>query len=119
MIEKLQRLFRQYRDLSEVATLSERDLADLGVSRDQAMQLAALPDDVPGRVTAMGRIFGLSEAELTRDRAVWTELLAVCQSCRELKSCRRLLDRADAAAPADAGFCPNWTQFAEFDRAPV
>jgi hypothetical protein len=117
MLERLRRMFEHYRDLTEVSSLSDRELADLGVSRDQALQLAALPDDVPGRVAAMGRIFGISETDLTRDRAVWQELLAVCQSCRELRSCRRLMERADTAAPADAGFCPNWTQFAEFDRA--
>ena len=116
MLERLRRLFETRRDLAEVAMLSDRELTDLGVSRDQAMQLAALPDDVPGRVAAMGRIFGLSEAELTRDRAQWTGLLTVCQSCRELRACRKLLDRADSASPADAGFCPNWTEFAEFDR---
>ena len=119
MLELLQRLVSRHRDLSEVAQLNARELADLGVTRDQAMQLAALPDDVPGRIAAMGRIFGLTEAELSRDRAVWAELLAVCHACRELKACRHLLDRADAAAPADAGFCPNWTQFAELERGPA
>lgn len=117
MLERLRRLFTQYRDLSEVAALSERELIDLGVTRDQALQLAALPDDVPGRVAAMGRIFGLSEADLSRDRAVWSEMLTVCQSCRELPRCRKLLDQGQIAAPADAGFCPNWSQFAEVERA--
>ena len=112
-MERIRRLFERHRDLTEVAELSDRELADLGVSRDQAVQLAALPDDVAGRISAMGRIFGLSEAELNRDRAVWLELLAVCNSCRELRACRRLLSRADAATPEDAAFCPNWKQFSK------
>lgn len=118
MLERLRQLLQRHRDLAEVAALSDHELADLGVSRDQAEQLAALPDDISGRITAMGRIFGLSESDLLRDRAVWQELLAVCHSCRELRACRRLLDHADTASPGDAGFCPNWEQFAELDRAP-
>lgn len=118
MLDRLRKMFEQYRDLSEVAGLSDRDLADLGVSRDQARQLAALPDAVPERIAAMGRIFGLSEADLHRDRAIWQEMLAVCQNCRELRACRKLLDQAQTAVPGDAGFCPNWVQFAELERAP-
>jgi hypothetical protein len=116
MLERLRRMFEHYRDLAEVSALSDRDLMDLGVSRDQAMQLASLPDDVPGRVAAMGKIFGIPEDDLHRDRATWQELLAVCHQCRELRACRSLMDRAETATPGDVGFCPNWTQFAEFER---
>ena len=105
-------LLARQRKLSEIARLSDRDLADLGVSRDQAERLAALPDDVPGRVLAMARIFDLTEADLTRDRGAWDEVLTTCHACRELAACRRLLARGDRADPTEAAFCPNAAVFA-------
>lgn len=103
----LQQLLKRYRDLSVIAELSERELADIGVSREQALHLAAMPRDVPGRITAMARIFGIAEEALQRDRAAWMEMLEVCDGCRELPACRRLLMLGDFATPEEAGFCPN------------
>jgi len=116
MLEKLHRLLTYYRNLAEVESLGDRELADLGVSRDQARALAALPDDVPGRVAAMGRIFGISEAELTAQRHIWQELLSVCHQCRELPACRALMDTG-TGTPDEAGFCPNRHEFADLRHA--
>ncbi|MFN3953692.1 MAG: DUF1127 domain-containing protein [Pararhodobacter sp.] len=110
MFNRIRRFFELARDADAVASLSERELADLGVSRDQALNLVSLTHDVPGRVAAMGRIFGLSEMELTRDRVVWRELLETCHHCRALPACRRLLGRhpgGEDARREAAGFCPN------------
>ena len=111
MRNHIRRLLQRYRDLAAIAELSERDLADLGVSREQAMHLAALPKDVESRVTAMARIFGVPQEELQRDRAEWLELLEICDTCKELPACRRLLMLGDFASPEDAGFCPNRASF--------
>jgi len=112
MLDRVRRFLARAADARAVAALSARDLADLGVSRDQAMNLVSLPDDVPGRIAAMGRIFGLTEAELMRDRGAWEELLMTCNACRELGACRRLLADADTATPTQAAFCPNSGRFA-------
>ena len=103
----VQRFISRYRDLEAVAALSERELADMGLSREQAMHLASLPRDVPERVAAMARIFGVTEAELQRDRNEWLELLEVCDGCHELPACRRLMMLGDFATPGETGFCPN------------
>lgn len=112
MLDRFRRFLARAADLRAVADLSDRELADLGVSRDQALNFVTLPDDVPGRIAAMGRIFGLTEADLTRDRGEWEQLLMTCNSCRELGACRRLLADADLATPTQAAFCPNSGRFA-------
>lgn len=114
MFNRIRRFFELARDADAVAALSERELADLGVSRDQALNLVSLPPDVPGRVAAMGRIFGLSEQELTRDRVAWRELLETCHHCRALPACRRFLGQrpgGEGARHEAAGFCPNRASF--------
>jgi hypothetical protein len=112
MFERIRRLWARAADLDAVAALSDRDLADLGLSRDQALNLVRLPDDVPGRVAAMGAIFGLTEAELARDRGLWEDLLVTCNGCSHTVACRHLLELGEMAQPAHAGFCPNAGRFA-------
>jgi hypothetical protein len=118
MFDRIRRLWARAADVEAIGALSDHDLADLGLSRDQALNLVRLPDDVPGRVAAMGAIFGLTEEELTRDRGQWEELLMTCSSCREGAACRHFLDLGDRADPADAGFCPNAGTFAFEVRVP-
>jgi hypothetical protein len=117
MFERIRRLWARAADEDAIIALSDRDLADLGLSRDQALNLVRLPDDVPGRVAAMGAIFGLSEDELIRDRDQWEELLVTCNQCRETVACRHLLEVGDMATPTQAGFCPNAGRFAFEARA--
>lgn len=112
MIERLRSIAKRHRDLRELSGLSDRDLADLGVSRDQARALAALPDDVPGRVAAMGRVFGVDEAVLHANRDGWNEMLETCAHCGALPACRRLMAENHKSATAAAGFCPNAPEFA-------
>ena len=112
MMERFLTLFRRSRDRNDLMAMSDRELADLGVSRAQALELVNLPDDVPGRVAAMGRIFGLSEAELTANRDLWHGLLETCHHCAALPTCARFMASAEAE-PAKAGFCPNRAEFTE------
>jgi len=111
MIERFPEFFRRTRDQHELMGLSDRELADLGVTRAQALELAHLPEDVPGRVQAMGRIFGLSEAELADNRDLWHELLQSCRHCTHLPQCARFLASGEGT-PEQAGFCPNHDEFA-------
>lgn len=112
MMERFLMLFRRSRDRNELMALSDRELADLGVSRAQALELVNLPDDVPARVAAMGRLFGLGEAELTANRDLWHELLETCHHCAALPTCARFM-ASGAPEPANAGFCPNRAEFTE------
>lgn len=110
MIDRLRALFRRSRDLNDLNAMSDHELADLGVSRAQAMDLARLPDDVPGRVAAMARLFGLTEDQLSADRDVWHALVQTCNHCEQLPKCARFM-AAEASYAEDALFCPNRRAF--------
>ncbi|MBN8290736.1 hypothetical protein JI664_02045 [Rhodobacter sp. NTK016B] len=120
MIEGFLRMFRLSRDLHDIKAMSDADLADMGVTRTEALQLAALPDDVPARVTEMARLFGLTSSELMADRRVWHEVLGRCNGCTDLGTCHRFMAREDHDEPVDTAtltFCANRAAFDELAHA--
>lgn len=119
-MERFLRLFRLSRDVHEIDALSDRDLADLGVSRIEALQLASLPDDVPVRVREMATLFGIPSAELLADRRLWHELLHSCNQCADVALCHRLIARPEPEEPVDTAsltFCPNRATFERLSQA--
>ncbi|MEZ5752333.1 MAG: DUF1127 domain-containing protein [Paracoccaceae bacterium] len=107
----LRALAKRRRDLRDLSAMSDGDLRDMGVSRAQAMGLAALPDTVPERMTAMARIFGLSPDQLQENRAEWHELLETCAHCGALSSCARFMEYEFRTVEAAQDFCPNAPDF--------
>jgi len=112
MFDRLKSLLKRWRDTADVESLTERDLSDLGVTRDQVRRFVRMPPDVPNRVVAMGAIYGLSEGELRRNHQTWTDLLEICATCPDRGACRHVLAKAALANPRDAAFCPNRDNFA-------
>lgn len=116
IMENFFRLFRISRDINDIMAMSERELADLGVSRTEAMQLATLPDEVPARVRAMAKLYGLSADALLSDRRLWHELLNGCNHCADVATCDRFLSGPAKQEPVDIAaltFCPNRESFAK------
>lgn len=111
MFERIRALIARWQELKEVDSLSDRDLDDLGMTRDQVRAFALMPEDVQDRVTAMGRIFGISEADLKRDHAMWIELLESCGQCYDRGACGLALAQSDLTRAADCGFCRNRDNF--------
>jgi hypothetical protein len=111
MFDRIKTLVDRWRDANEVASLTDRDLADLGMTRDQVEAFVRMPQDVPDRVTAMAAIFGLSEDQIKADHDGYTDLLYTCGQCKDRAACRQVLDRAATARPTDAPFCLNKTAF--------
>ncbi|WP_158569352.1 DUF1127 domain-containing protein [Pseudotabrizicola alkalilacus] len=107
-------LFNRQHRRAEVDALTDRDLSDLGLSRDQLRHFAQMPADVPERVVAMGAVFGLSEGALRRHHGTWSELLDVCSTCPDRGACALVLAKAQLANPRDAAFCPNRHNFSGF-----
>lgn len=112
MFDRIRALLHRLHDHAEVESLSDRDLSDLGMSRDQLHAFLRMPQDIAERVTAMGAIFGVSEAELKRDHAQWVDLLSVCGHCADRGACSKVLVRGPAAVPASSRFCGNTATFA-------
>ena len=73
MFARIRALIDHLHDVQEVNALSDRDLDDLGMTRDQVLAFLRMPRDINDRVTAMGAIFGLSQVELKRDHGLWVE----------------------------------------------
>ncbi|MBK6468266.1 MAG: hypothetical protein IPL38_06515 [Rhodobacter sp.] len=107
MFDRIKTLLHRWHDLREVEALTDLELDDLGMSRDQVRAFARLPADVADRVAAMGEIFGVPEAELKRDHAQWVDLLSICGRCADRGACAAVLAKGEASQPADAGFCLN------------
>lgn len=112
MFERIKALMGRWQDLKEVDSLSERDLDDLGMSRDQVRAFIRMPHDIADRVKHMAEIFGIGEEELHLNHESYVEILSTCGTCKERGKCSHLLAHAATAKPADAGFCLNAETFA-------
>lgn len=113
MFDRIRALIHHLHDVQEVNALSDRDLDDLGMSRDQVLAFLQMPHDINERVTAMGAVFGLSQAELKRDHALWVDVLTTCGHCADRGACSKLLAKGDQARPSEAAFCGNRETFAD------
>lgn len=113
MFARIRALIDRLHDVQEVNALSDRDLDDLSMTRDQVLAFLRMPRDINDRVTAMGAIFGLSQVELKRDHGLWVEILSTCGHCADRGACARLLAKGDQAQPSEATFCGNRGAFAD------
>lgn len=113
MFDRIRTLIARLHEVQEVNALTDRDLDDLGMSREQVLDFLRMPRDISDRVTAMGKLFGLSETELKRDHALWVEVLSTCGHCADRAACTKLLALGDQAQPGEAGFCANRGTFAD------
>ncbi|WP_333818185.1 DUF6455 family protein [Tabrizicola sp.] len=111
MFNRIRALIDRLHEVQEVNALSDRDLDDLGMSREQVLGFLKMPRDISERVTAMGRIFGISEVELKRDHAQWVDLLTTCGHCADRAACAHLLAKGAGAQPSEAHFCGNRAVF--------
>jgi len=116
MLTRIRALIDRWHQLKSLENLTDRDLADLGMSRGQVEAFILMPRDVPDRVARMAALFGIPEAELKANHADYLELLGTCGQCTDRTACARLLQKADAR-PEEAAFCPNTPLYAE--RSPV
>lgn len=113
MFDRIRALMARLHEVQEVNSLSDRDLDDLGMSREQVLGFLKMPRDISERVTAMGRIIGVAELDLKRDHAQWVDLLTICGHCRDRAACAHVLAKGTRAQPSDAPFCGNRGTFAD------
>lgn len=117
MFNRLKALIQRWNEVRAVAGFSDRDLADLGLSRAQLEAFVRMPEDVPDRVLAMAAIFGLSETEVKANHGEWLELLETCGGCQDRGACALVLERGELSRPSDCGFCQNSDCFEAISRA--
>ncbi|WGV16128.1 DUF1127 domain-containing protein [Fuscovulum ytuae] len=117
MLARIRALIDRWQQLKTVDALTDRDLADLGMTRRQVEDFIRMPPDVPDRVARMAAIFGLSEAEVKANHAEYLEILGTCAHCRERGTCSLILARWEIARPAEATFCPNAGTYSNHNHA--
>lgn len=113
MLDRLSHILHRWTALSITGGPTDRDLSELGLSRDQADRLAHLPRTVPERMSAMAAIFGLTPADLEANRADWIEVAENCAECRHKGACKTTLAKGPAATREETGFCPNAAHYAD------
>jgi hypothetical protein len=113
MFDRIKALLARWHEVKEIEALTERDLDDLGMSRDQVRAFLTMPRDLADRVAAMGAIFGIPEVELKRDHGLWLDLLDTCGHCCDRGACAVALSQGDVTHPRDCGFCPNHASFTD------
>jgi hypothetical protein len=97
----------RWHEVKEINDLTQRDLDDLGMTREQVHAFARMPRDVADRVKHMAAIFGLSDAELHMNHDAYLEILSTCGTCRDRTKCTHLLSLGTDASPLEADFCLN------------
>lgn len=107
MLSRIRALIDRWQQLKTVEALTDRDLADLGMTRAQVQDFIRMPPDVPDRVARMAAIFGIPEADLKANHAEYLELLGTCAHCRDRAACALTLARGAEARPSEVAFCPN------------
>jgi hypothetical protein len=117
MFERFKALRVRLRELAEIQDLSEADLNDLALSRDQLRALVEIPPDVADRVARMAQIFGLTPEDLTADRGEYVDVLATCSTCQTRAECAHEMAKGDAADAENCGFCVNAGTFARHSHA--
>ena len=117
MFNRIRALIDRLHEVQEVEALTDRDLDDIGLSRNQVVDFLHMPLDISERVTAMGAIFGVPEAELKRNHAQWIDLLTVCGHCTNRAACATAL-ASDHPDPGACSFCGNRQSFASIAAQP-
>jgi hypothetical protein len=112
MLERIRDFMLRWRELQEIEALTDRDLDDLGMTRDQVETFARMPRDTASRMAAMAALFGIPAADLKRDHALYQEMLCTCGTCSDRAACALVLERGELARPSDCAFCPNAASFA-------
>lgn len=112
MFERIKAMMERWGELKEVDRLSEHELEDLGMSREQLRAFIQMPHDVGDRVRHMAEIFGLSAEELQMNHEQWLEILSTCGHCKHRGQCSHVLAKGQEAHAEDCGFCLNAPTFA-------
>lgn len=94
------------RDRAEIRSLTERDLDDLGLSKDELIVLVQTPEPVAVRQRKMAARFGLTDGDLSDSRHDLVAAVQRCRNCGATQECATYLANPDLAAD-QATFCPN------------
>jgi len=107
MFERIKAMQVQLARIKEINQMTERDLMDLDITRDQLLDLVQLPEDSPERLAHMAALLGMADADLKADHAAYIERLQTCGHCADRSACAKVLAERQAVHAAEVPFCPN------------
>ena len=90
-----------------LAQMSQRDVADLGLSRADLRDVLDLPSDTAGRMERVAVAYDVSGWQAKAGRVQALEMIRVCGHCDQRDKCRRALQDAAPKTMATFDFCPN------------
>lgn len=93
---------------------SDRELADLGLSRADYRQLVGGAPGTRARMEALAAKFGVTPEMIDRDRGLALEIAETCGQCHVAGQCQRALDGKGVFDPDS---CPNAARYREMARA--
>lgn len=107
MFAKITAMFERWEQRREIEDLSDREVADMGLSRDDLMDFMHIPPDSAERLAAMAALLGMSPAMLHASYGEYLERLYDCGHCRDRKVCAGVLAQGQAVTPGDVPYCRN------------
>ncbi len=108
----VQRFLQQQRDDSELRRMDSLQENDLALNKSEVASLVHARQGVRDQLVEMARRFGVSEADIDKDRWRALEIVHACNNCAQSKSCYQFL-----LGGKNIGFkqnsCPNAAQYAD------
>lgn len=98
----------------ELQRLTDTDLADMGISRDQIADIARA-QEAPQLLQQMLQRLEIADGVLARHPGLRDELARVCRSCGARNLCRHWLQQ-DRTDESYRDFCPNESQLAALKK---
>ena len=107
--------FHQSEALRELATLTDRQLEDIGLQRRELVLAVAGAAEAPERVAMMASKLGIMRESFKRRRPLVNEMVKRCAVCRAKVLCAWWLAEG-GVEEAYREFCPNAGAFVELSR---
>ncbi|MCL7466149.1 DUF6455 family protein [Phaeovulum sp. NW3] len=107
MFERIKKWQEKTRDLAEIRMISDVDLNDMGVSRNELRSIVGFGAEVDTRQMAMAERHGLDSYCLRRHPQDLIASNKACAECGHVEECASYL-ASDVPAEASARFCPNY-----------
>jgi uncharacterized protein YjiS (DUF1127 family) len=95
----------------ELNALDDRQLSDLGITREQIPVMVGAYPESPQLLTSMLARLGITEEAIARDPGLRSQLARTCSLCFVRQECKRYLKLpVDASPDGYRTFCPNAAQ---------
>ena len=110
LFNKLQHWLRTDKDKNFIKGMDRQQEADLGFSKAEIADFAAMPDDTHQKMEAMANVFGLTPDDISAERWRETDIVRACGHCGSHRECDHAL-RSGATIDDARRFCPNYQQY--------